>query len=185
MQPETSVSVPEPKVTVLPPVDVPVSKESMGSRIKNAGWVVAGFAIVALLLLIPMLFLQGALWASETFLPFLLNLAGFIFLVDVALVLPLAIFRRLRPFAGVGLQWSSLVFGLTTWLFGLIVTHELWGWMAVVIGLLMFGVGVVAMGMLASVFSGEWSVLFTLAIMLAVTFGVRLAGLSLSASGTR
>jgi len=131
-----------------------------------------------------MLLLQGALWASETFLPFLLNLAGFIFLVDVAVLLPLAIFRRLRPFAGAGLQWSSLLFGVTTWLFGLIVTHELWGWMAVVIGLLIFRVGVVAMGMVASVFSGEWSVLFALAIMLAVTFGVRLAGLSLSASGS-
>ena len=63
--------------------------------------------------------------------------------VDIVILLPLSMFRRLRPHTGGLLYLSSYLFGLVTWLYGFIVTCALWGGFAVVIGLMFFGVGVV------------------------------------------
>lgn len=183
---ESAVSSYHPTPTVLPPQEAEVRPaSSVGDRLKKIGWTVAGIALFVLVLVVPVLLLQGAVWASENLLPLLMFVAVFVFAVDVAVLLPLSAVRGLRTFTGAGLQWSSILFGITTWLSGFIVTLDLWGWFAVVLGLFMFGVGVVPMGMVASVFNGAWPNFFWLGVMISVTFGTRLVGMAISESGAR
>jgi hypothetical protein len=97
----------------------------------------------------------------------------------------LTIFRRSRPWAGLALYLSSYLFGLVTWFLGLLLTYTLWGLVATIIGLLFAGVGVVVMGILATLFKGMWPELMWLTIYLVVTFGTRTLGMLLAASGEK
>ena len=57
------------------------------------------------------------------------------FAVAIFVLLPLAIWRRTRGAAGVGLLVTSYIFGLTTWLLGAAVTFGSFGWLGLIIGL--------------------------------------------------
>jgi len=65
------------------------------------------------------------------------------------------------------------VFGLFLWVLGLIPTYHLWGGLAVFLGLFLFGVGVVPVAMLATLFKGMWLQFGELVFLTALVFGVR------------
>ena len=148
----------------------------MREKLKNLGAAAFGFAMVAAGVAVVTLFFKGAEWLGEHVLQGLLNAASMIFLFDVLLLLPLAISRRCRPWSGLGLYLSSLLFGLTTWFIGLLLTSSLWGIGPTIIGLLFMGVGVVPMGMLATFLKGMWPELMWLTIYSVVTIGSRMIG---------
>jgi hypothetical protein len=75
------------------------------------------------------------------------------------------------------------VFGLLTWLLSFILTYALWGFWAVVLGILLFGGAVVPFALLATMFESMWDAFFTVFVLLAVTFGSRVAGMFIAASG--
>ena len=50
------------------------------------------------------------------------------------------------------------------------------GWLAVIIGIFLGGVGVVPIGMLAAIFNGEWGILGTLFMCIVLTYGSRAIG---------
>ena len=75
---------------------------------------------------------------------------------------------------------SSYVYGLSAWIYGLAVTLALWGWIAVIIGLFLGGVGVVPIGMLAAIFNGHWGIFWTLFLTVALTYGARIIGYALA-----
>jgi len=97
---------------------------------------------------------------------------------DLLILLPAGIFKKIRPYAGIGLFISSYVFGLTLWLTGLLITYVLWGIWAVIIGLFILGIGVVPIAILATLFSGVWSMFGFLLFMVFVTFGTRVLGMT-------
>ncbi len=90
--------------------------------------------------------------------------------------LVLGMFRPTRKIAGIGLVVSSLVFGITLWANSAVVTFAQWNWIGLVIGLVLFGVGVVPMSFLASGLSAQWSTFAFLAWLLVLTFGTRALG---------
>ena len=65
---------------------------------------------------------------------------------------------------------------------GLLLTLALWGVLAVIIGLFLFGVGVVPIAMLATLFNGMWLELGLLFLAVILTFGCRLLGIVLAES---
>lgn len=104
--------------------------------------------------------------------------------VVVLVLLPLAIFRASRSAAGTGMFYSSYLFGLTTWFLGAAVTFITWGWMGLIIGLLLAGVGVVPIGILAAFISlKEPSLGFSLIVMVIIVFACRIGGIVLKESG--
>jgi hypothetical protein len=169
------------RAEVLPPISA-LQPEKAEGGLKSLGWTIVAFVGVGLLLAIVVLLLKGIKWASEALLPWLMAGAGLVLVIDVVFLLPLSLFRRLRVFTGASLQWSSLLFGLTTWLSGFLLTYALWGGFWVGVGMLFFGIGVVPMAMLATLFKGMWAELIALVIMVVMTFGVRGAGLAISAA---
>jgi hypothetical protein len=55
----------------------------------------------------------------------------------------------------------------------------IWGYMALIIGLLLAGVGVWPVALIAALFHGEWSVVLELLVGLVLAFGTRFLGTTL------
>lgn len=110
---------------------------------------------------------------------FLTALSGFAIVISITILLPLAIFKRTRLFAGVVLYLFSYIFGATTWVLGFIVTLSFWGFWGVFIGLLLAGIGVVPLGMIASAINGQWGVFWILSANLVFVIATRAIAISL------
>lgn len=143
--------------------------------IKNIGSSLLGIVIfVGIFFALGLLFAYGAKLAF-TIQPFINWLAGVLFVINIVALL-VAIIPKARGAAGLIIFISSFVYGLGTWIFGLAATLALWGWIAVIIGVLLGGVGVVPIGMLAAIFNGEWGIFWTLLISLLLTYVARIIG---------
>ncbi|WP_147430974.1 hypothetical protein [Thiocapsa rosea] len=111
---------------------------------------------------------------------FLLPVAWVGIAIVVLVLLPMALFRATRPAAGTGIFFSSYLFGLTTWFLGATVTFVTWGWVGLLIGLFIAGVGVVPIGILAAFISLKEPALgFSLIVMLVIVFATRMGGMAL------
>lgn len=157
---------------------------NMIEKLKNLGMgvggLVIGLIVLALLVALSVTFLFGLTWVSAKVSPwlkptFLLALAASIFLCG-----PLALFRRTRGTAAALLMIASYVFGAILWITALLLTYQLWGTLAVIIGLLILGVGIVPIALLATIFSAEWWHLADLVVLLLLTFGIRFLALWLA-----
>ena len=149
----------------------------MWDKLKSAGAVIAGIAFLIGLLLLSGLFIHGSARVGEKIYPWLATVSGYALVVVIFVLLPLAFYRKTRVVSGIGMMIASYVFGLTLWVWGLLLTYNLWGLLAVFIGLFMFGVGVVPIAMLATLFKGMWSTLGQLVLLTVLTFGTRFAGM--------
>ena len=155
----------------------------MSERLKSIGSTMLGCLVALAFLAVPIVFVKGAVWMGEHVIQWLINIAVLAFILNILLVLPLAAFRRTRPWAGIVLYCSSYLFGLATWFLGLLLTYSLWGIVPTIIGLLFLGVGVVVMGILATLFKGMWPELMWLVIYLVVTVAFRMVGLTFASTG--
>jgi len=152
-------------------------------RLKGAAWVALGIAFLLGMSLLVALFVHGGAWVGAKAYPWLSVISRIALLGTVCILLPLAVFRGTRRFSGNGLILASYVFGLTLWVWGLLLTYVLWGPFAVFVGLFLVGVGVVPIAMVATSLKGMWSTFGELAFLVVLTFGTRLFGAFLSDSG--
>jgi hypothetical protein len=150
------------------------------SRLKDAAYWALGLAIMAGVFLLIALLMRGIVWASDKALPFLLLAGGRTFDVCFFVFLPFCIFRKTRPWAGLGFVLASYVFGTALWAFSCIVVVGHWGYVGLIVGLLFAGVGVLPVAFLASLFHAEWYVVLELTIGLVLTFFTRFVGLAVS-----
>lgn len=151
----------------------------MGDRFKSVGIYAAGLALLVGLFAIPVVFLLGVQWAAKHLLQPLIT-AGLITLaIDVLVLLPLSLFRRLRGITGVAIFISSYIFGLVTWLLSFTITYILWGSWAAFLGVLLFGGAVVPFAIIASIFKGRWYELIAVLALFTLAWGVRFLGISI------
>jgi hypothetical protein len=149
----------------------------MKDTLKSIGSFLLGICILVAVMLVLTMFIKGGVWLSERVYPWLVILFTISLFVVILVLLPLAIFRRTRAFAGGGIYLASFVFGLTLWVWSLLVSYTLWGVTGIIIGLLLGGVGVVPIAILASLFHGLWSMVGQLLLVTAITFGMRFLGI--------
>ena len=151
------------------------------NTLKSIGATLLGITIfVGIIIAIVLVFTLGAQLAF-TVAPFINWLAGILFIINLCLLL-VAIVPQARGVAGVIIYVSSYIYGLSAWIYGLGVTLAFWGWIAVIIGLFIGGVGVVPIGMLAAMFNGEWGIFWTLLLTVVLTYVTRMIGYSLANS---
>ena len=141
-------------------------------RINRAGGMAACFLVLLALAAIPMIFLLGAAQFSVWALEWIPGLIGSAIILS-AVLLPLALVPGARELAGRLYGVASLVFGACGWLYAMGFTYEAWGMLGVVIGILIFGVGVVLTGALAAMLAGAWMVLGNLAFLLGLALMAR------------
>lgn len=139
-------------------------------------------AIAAVGIVIVTAFILGGVWISKYLLPWLTIISIIVFAIVVFVLLPLAIPRSTRGFSSISIFIASYVFGTTLWMFALWLTYFTWGIFAVIIGLVFFGVGVVPIALLATLFNGMWEPFFTLVSLALATFCCRMGALSLAES---
>ncbi|MFC3096721.1 hypothetical protein [Alteraurantiacibacter palmitatis] len=134
-------------------------------KLKSAGGVAGGMLLLLVILVIPILLLFGAaelsLWMLD-FIPRIIGIAVF----SGIIIIPLAVIPASRGLASSLYGLASIAFGACVWFFALAITYTEWGMLGVIVGIVMFGAGVVLTGIVAAVFAGQWVVLGNLAILL-------------------
>jgi hypothetical protein len=128
-------------------------------------------------------------WIVETAISiytFLLPFAWLALAIAVFVLLPLAAWRKTRRAAGIGLFAVSYVFGATTWFLGAAVTFGSFGWIGLIIGLLIVGIGVVPLGIVGAFFKlGINDLAVSLCVMLVISLMARFAGAACVAAADR
>lgn len=157
----------------------------IGEKIKGFGMGVGGLAVVAVVITIPVVLLLGAAWVSQKISPWLMPVFLWTLAACVFILGPTALLRSTRGFSTIGLMVASYAFGFVLWVWSFLLVLELWGIFAVVIGLLLAGIGIVPVAILAALFHAQWESLGDLAIMIVATFGARILAVWLASKVDR
>lgn len=148
--------------------------------LKNIGWCLLGIAIFIVVSILTFLLIRWGSGAAAIVIPYVNWASGIVFTICLLLLLPLAIFKKTRGIAGVGLFISSYIFGLSTWLSGFLITYSLWGVLGVIIGVFLAGIGVIATAIIALLIHGEWSLFGIMLLNVALIWGSRILGVYLA-----
>ena len=151
------------------------------NTLKSIGGTLLGIAIVVGIIVATALFFTFGTKVAFTISPFVNWLAGLLFIINLIALL-FALIPKARGVVGLIIYTSSYVYGLSAWIYGLAVTLAFWGWLAVIIGIFLGGIGAVPIGMLASVFNGRWDIFWTLLFTVILTYGARIIGSALANS---
>lgn len=91
------------------------------------------------------------------FVPRLLIVAGLaLILMSVPIVLAALCFKRVGKYCAVLLFLGSWALGISLWLSSASAVIQIWGTFPLILGILMFGVGVYPMALFAYIFHGRW-----------------------------
>lgn len=148
------------------------------------GWIF-GIGFMLLIGLMAALFVHGSAWASEKVLPVLSEVGAGSLLILILIGLPLSIFKKCRGICAVAFIYWSVLCGLCLWMTSLLLTINLWGYVAAIIGLFMGGIGVFPIAVLACMFKGEWSLFFQLILQFVILFAARFYGFYLAGKAER
>lgn len=154
--------------------------QSTWKKLKVSLWVVIGISICILIPMLIGLFVHGGAWLGAKIYPLLIPISLLTLAIVILVLIPMSFIKGTRRHASIGLLIASYVFGLTLWVWGLLLTYHLWGGWAVFIGLFILGIGVVPIAMLATIFKGMWPQLVELIILTILVFGVRAYSLYLA-----
>lgn len=158
-------------------------------NVKETFGAIGGFALMlafaAVGIAIISAFVLGGVWISKHLLPWLTFISLVVFAIVIVVLLPLAIPRATRHFSSVAILIASYIFGATLWMMGLLLTYFTWGVVAVIIGLVFLGIGVVPIALLATLFKGMWGPFFSLVLLAIATFGCRIGAFALAESVER
>ena len=150
---------------------------NISEKIKNAGCLIFGILFLLGLILTALFIIKGAFWIGEKVLPFLLDVTGIVSLIVFFVFVPMTFFKKTRRRARTALLLSSFLFGLTLWVYSALVAYTLWGLLGLFIGLFILGIGVVPVGIIAALISGEWIMAGSIIYLLILALGSRLFGL--------
>lgn len=148
------------------------------TKFKNSVQAFAGIlifiALIVLSLLGIVLFVRGGSYAVDKVLPLLVSISSFVLFVTIFVFLPLSIVKKLRGLLAFVFLFSSLIFGLTAWLIGFALTLYLLGVGWLILGFFLAGVGVVPIGMIASLIHGETGIFWNLLVASGLTMATRI-----------
>lgn len=128
-------------------------------------------------------FIKGSEWLQKSILP----LHGFLFFLllifTFLILIPLMVFKSIRPYSGILLYNLTYVYGGIAWFYSahycLIFLGKFW----MIIGMLFLGIGVAPVAVIGSIIKGHWGFLIFICVQLIATFGCRfLAAYAVSTS---
>jgi hypothetical protein len=143
------------------------------SLLKKIAYGALFFLVMVALLTFTVLLMRGMVWASEKTLPWLVVASQIALAICIFIFLPLCIFRKTRPLAGLGFYIASFVFGVLLFALSCLLSVSIWGYGALIVGLVMGGVGVLPVALVATLFTARWELFIELIIGLVMTFGTR------------
>ena len=156
----------------------------MVEQVKTVAGCLASLIVLAVLIFLGAAAVGGMVWVSANVYPWVAPVAGVCLLID-AVLLPLAIFRRLRGPISFAFVVSSYVYGLSLWMYSCLLAFILWGYAGLYAGLAFVGVGVVPVAFIATLLGSHWHQLGEILLVVALTYGSRIGGVLLAASAER
>ena len=161
--------------------DAPRQKPPAKGLFKSIRRAIISVCVLAAIFLLILMFVKGGVWMSQKLYPSLSSISKVAMICIIVVFVPLAAFQRTQAIAGLGILASSYVFGLTLWIWSLLLTYNLWGIFAVILGLFFVGIGIVPMALLAVLFKGQWSTFGELLLLMIFIPVSRSFGLYLTA----
>jgi hypothetical protein len=148
-------------------------KHRSGHTLRLLDLILLGLSCSGSIALVGLIFIMGAAWFTSHILSYLIFAAcGALILCGIGMLLPARLRTAITLYEYVFLA-SSYLFGMTTWLLGVLVTLQYWGWVGVVIGLCLGVVGVVPLGIVAAALHSDWLLLTVVVVGTLVTYGAR------------
>ncbi len=130
-------------------------------------------AIVILISLFIVLAIEGGFLVSKIFFPLLSNLSLIAFLASVVVFFPLSMISSKKHIAKKGFVVTSYILTATLWTLSFIVSYNTWGVAGILIGLFLFGIGVIPVAFLATLLTMQWHILSQLILLLAAVYLTR------------
>ena len=65
------------------------------------------------------------------------------------------------------------IFGLSAWEWSFLLCMTIFGTWSVIVGTMLFGVGVIPIGIIACIYAGEWRIVFQLIILVVLTLSAK------------
>ncbi|MBI2033447.1 MAG: zinc ribbon domain-containing protein [Candidatus Levybacteria bacterium] len=149
------------------------------NRFKDLFYTILGIVIFIAFIVVTALLLVHGYKIAKSIFPILVNVTGWATLISLVVFLPSALFNKTRIISVWGLFLASYTFGVSLWVYGFLITYFYWGVLGIVFGLLFMGIGVVPLGIVASLFHADWSTIGTMVYMFVLTYGSRALALYL------
>ncbi|HJO94676.1 MAG TPA: hypothetical protein QF753_14860 [Victivallales bacterium] len=146
------------------------------AEIKNIGCLFVGIAILIGALFILSLFIKVGVWFADTLFPLFIYASICLLILDIVLFLPLSLFKNTKLTAGKWIFFSSYLFGITLWIWCLILTYKAFGWVGILIGVILLGIGIVPVGFIGALFTGQILIVLYLILLILITYGARRIG---------
>ncbi|MEI6519751.1 MAG: hypothetical protein WCO98_06890 [bacterium] len=134
------------------------------------------FGILSLLIVILM-FIKGVPFIMDQVYPLTTKLTAYCVPACVLIGLVTMAIRRARWISSVVFSLASAVCGFSLWVWCLAVVKVFWGTFWTIVGCSMYGIGVVPMAFLATLFKGQWEAFWTIIIFAVITFVLQYVGI--------
>lgn len=127
----------------------------MDTKFKDFLYGLGGIGFMILIFGGFVLLIVGGVKLFEIIYPVLQKIDTFVWGIVWLLIL-LSLAPRLRNFTGNGIVLGTYIGGAIFWLVCFYITYSLWGFLGILIGVGMFGLGVFFTALLALIFSGQF-----------------------------
>lgn len=138
-----------------------------------------GTLILGVLIAVPLLLLVGTAEVSAMALDAMPTIFGVLVVGSAVMFGAMSLLSKKRALAGAGVLFTSMLLAALLWIWALAFTYESWGLIPVILGLLLFGIGIVPVALLAAVVEGQWLTLGLLLALMACIHAYRIAGTNL------
>lgn len=150
----------------------------MKEHLEKVGCIFIGVATVIAVIFIISLIIKGGVWIAAASLPVFIYISFILFILNLIVFFPLTFIKKTRKFGGSSMFLSSYIIGITVWLWCLVLTFKLCGWLGVIIGVILLGIGVVPIGILSALFTAHFSTFFLIIFFIIIAWLIRMFGAS-------
>jgi hypothetical protein len=112
--------------------------------------------------------------------PYLMKAFWTVLILEFFVILPISFIPKCKEFCSNTIIYASYFYGFLTWVWGFVAAYFIWGKTGIIVGLLLFGVGVVPVGFLAALLNGQWLGLAFITFGIVLTYGTRAIGIKMS-----
>ena len=137
----------------------------MKNNFENFNSTLISIAVLIGVVLIIGLFISGGTLLVNLLLPGLITLSYIWIALNLLIFLPAGYFLKNKELSGKSLLFSSFFLGITLWLWCLVLTFKAFGWLGVLIGVILLGVGMIPAGILAVIVTQQFNVLLILLLI--------------------
>jgi uncharacterized protein DUF4339 len=174
-------AVRKPEVSEAQKQKLPAFGATVVQGIAAAGNHFLFLAGIAAIWTLCMLYLYEETWVTDQLINYAIWAAGLAIVLMPVVVLPLALMEATKKASAFGLFALSYVFGTCMWMMGTLTAYFYWGFKGLMVGILLFGMGVVPIGLLAGLLNADWTVVMMIGIGVMLTYGARFGAFWLEA----